>query len=229
MDCKSLGLNMDIIRATISQARPALSQILDLIEATIPAPRDELSEYAPRIISIMIDPEKIGDVIGPGGKIVREIQDVCGVQVDIEDSGRVLITSMDKKNAERAEKMVRDIVRTVKIGEIFEDGEVVKIIDMGAFIKLTPSTDGMLRISEIDYKHVDKITDRLRVGDKVKVKVIRIDHGKVEVSMKALLPMPEGYEDRRRDYSKRDSGRSGFRPRRDMRSSRSRPSGERRY
>lgn len=229
MDCKSLGLNRDIIRTTISQARPALSQILDLIEATIPVPRAELSEYAPRVISLMIDPEKIGDVIGPGGKIVREIQDVCTVQVDIEDSGRVLITSMDKKNAERAEKMVRDIVRTVKIGEIFEEGEVVKIIDMGAFIKLTPSTDGMLRISEIDYKHVDKITDRLRVGDKVKVKVIRIDHGKVEVSMKALLPMPEGYEDRRRDYSKRGGGRSGYRPRRDMRSSQSRPSGERRY
>jgi polyribonucleotide nucleotidyltransferase len=230
MDCKSQGLTMDIIRTAITQARPAINEILNLIINTIPTPRPELSEYAPRIVSIMIDPEKIGDVIGPGGKIVREIQDVCEVQVDIEDDGKVLITSTNKENAERAQQMVTNIVRTVEVGEIFEDAEVVKIIEIGAFVKLTPSTDGMLRISEIDYEHVDRITDRVKVGDKIKVKVIRIDRGKVEVSMKALLPPPPGYEERRRDYSRRGSdGRSGYRPRRDSRGPRGRGSGEKRY
>jgi polyribonucleotide nucleotidyltransferase len=234
MDCKSQGLPMDIIQKTITQARPALTQILDLIESTIPEPKAELSEYAPRIISFDIDPEKIGDVIGPGGKVVREIQDTYSVQIDIEDSGKVLITSTNKENAENAQNTVRNIVRTVEVGEIFDEGEVVKIIEKGAFIKLTPGTDGMLRISEIAYEHIPKITDRLTVGDKVKVKVIRIDHGKVEVSMKALLTPPEGYVERRRDnrYGGGRSGgdRDGYRPRRDSRGSRGRSGGgERRY
>ncbi len=231
MDSKTLGLNMDIIKATVSQARPALTQLLNLIESTIPKPRDDLSEYAPRIISFMIDPEKIGEIIGPGGKIVRGIQDACDVQIDIEDSGRVLITSTDKDGAQRAEKMVRDIVRTVEVGEIFEGAEVVKIIDSGAFVKLTPGTDGFLRISEIEYKHVDKISDRLNIGDKVKVKVIRIENGKVEVSIKTLLTPPEGYVERKR-YDRRNGGRSGgrgYQPRRDTRGSDRRPSRERRY
>ncbi|WP_455393328.1 polyribonucleotide nucleotidyltransferase [[Eubacterium] cellulosolvens] len=235
MDCKSNGLSLDIIRATITQARPALTEIMNLIESTIPVPKPELSEYAPRIISFMIEPDKIGDVIGPGGKIVREIQDTCEVKVDIEDDGRVLITSTNKENAEKAEKMVRNIVRTVEVGEIFEDAEVVKIIEIGAFVKLTPSTDGMLRISEIDHTHVDKVTDRLKVGDKVKVKVIRIDRGKVEVSMKALKPLPPGAEDRRRDYSRRSGqdrrsgGRPGYRGHRNSRPPRGRGSSEKRY
>jgi polyribonucleotide nucleotidyltransferase len=233
MDCKSQGLSMDIIRTAISQARPALIQILDLIEATIPEPRPELSEYAPRIISFTIDPEKIGDVIGPGGKIVREIQDTFSVQIDIEDSGKVLITSTNKENAEGAQNAVKNIVRTVEVGEIFDEAEVVKIIEIGAFVKLTPSTDGMLRISEIDYEHVAKMTDRVNVGDKVRVKVIRIDRGKVEVSMKALKTPPPGYVERRRDSGGRrggSGGRSGFRPRHDSRGSRGRSQGgEKRY
>jgi polyribonucleotide nucleotidyltransferase len=235
MDTKTMGLSMDIIKATIAQTRPALNQILGLIEQTIPTPRPELSQYAPRIISVMIDPEKIGDVIGPGGKVVREIQDVCGVQVDIDDTGKVLITSTNRDDAERAKKMVTDIVRPVEVGEIFDEAEVVKIIESGAFVKLTPGTDGMLRISEIAYEHVDRVSDRLNIGDKVKVKVIRIERGKVEVSMKALLTPPPGWEDRRRNYHRGDDRRggdrrSGYQPRRDSRGSRGRVgSGERRY
>jgi polyribonucleotide nucleotidyltransferase len=215
MDTKSNGLDMEIIRTTFTQARSANNQIIDLIEGTIAQPRPELSEYAPRIISIMIDPERIGEVIGPGGKVVREIQDVCSVQVDIEDDGKVLITSTNKENAEKAQHMVQNIVRVIEVGEIFDEAQVVKIIDSGAFVKLTPGTDGMLRISEIDYKHVDKVTDYMKVGDKVKVKVIRTEMGKVEVSMKALIPPPPGYVERRRSYDNRGGGgRSGYRPRR---------------
>jgi polyribonucleotide nucleotidyltransferase len=213
MDCKSDGLNMDIIQATITQARPALNKILDLIETTIPQPRAELSEYAPRITSFMIDPEKIGDVIGPGGKVVRELQDRFEVRIDIEEDGKVLVTSTNKENAELTEKAIIDIVRVVEVGEIFEEAEVVKVIDSGAFVKLTPGTDGMLRVSELSYEYVKKVTDVVNVGDKVKVKVIRIEGGKVEVSMKALLPVPEGYKPprpRSGGYDKRRSGgRSG--------------------
>jgi polyribonucleotide nucleotidyltransferase len=230
MDCKSSGLNMNIINTTIGQARPALDQILSLIETTIPAPRPELSEYAPRIISFVIDPDKIGDVIGPSGKVVRELQTRFNVQIDIVDEGKVLITGMNKTNAELAEKEIREIVREVEIGDIFEEAEVVKIINIGAFVRLTPGTDGMLRTSEIDHQYVDKVTDRLKIGDKVRVKVINIDNGKVEVSMKALLPVPPGYRDRGRSYNRRSSsGRSGgFRPR-NSRPSRNRTNTERRY
>jgi polyribonucleotide nucleotidyltransferase len=212
MDCKSDGLNLDIIQATISQARMALNQILDLIETTIPTPRAELSDYAPRITSFMIDPEKIGDVIGPGGKIVRELQDRFDVRIDIEEDGKVLVTSTNKENAELTEKAVKDIVRVVEVGEIFEEAEVVKIIESGAFVKLTPGTDGMLRVSEISYDYVKKVSDVLNIGDKVKVKVIRIEGGKVEVSMKALLPVPEGYRpprSRSGGYDRRRSGGGG--------------------
>lgn len=236
MDCKSDGLNMDIVRTAITQAKPALGQILDVMEASIPAPRPELSEYAPRIISLTIDPEMIGNVIGPGGKVVREIQDKFDVHVDIEDDGTVLITSTNKENSELAKKVVEEIVREVKVGDIFEEAEVVKLINIGAFVKLTPGTDGMLRTSEIDYQYVEKPSDRLNVGDKVKVKVIRIESGKVEVSMKALLTPPPGYKERTRDYDRRGGGdrRSGYRPRRDSGSYRRKPSsgsptGERRY
>jgi polyribonucleotide nucleotidyltransferase len=221
MDCKSDGLNIDIIRATINQARPALNQILDLIETTIPQPRSELSEFAPRITSFMIDPEKIGDVIGPGGKVVRELQDRFEVRIDIEEDGKVLVTSTNKENAELTEKAITDIVRVVEVGEIFEEAEVVKVIESGAFVKLTPGTDGMLRVSELSYEYVKKVTDVVNVGDKVKVKVIRIEGGKVEVSMKALLPVPEGYKPprpRSGGYDRRRSGGRGGGGRNDRRS-----------
>ena len=218
MDCKSDGLNMDIIRTAITQAKPAITHILDVIEGTISEPRPELSEYAPRIITVFIDPEMVGSVIGPGGKVVRELQERFSVQIDIEDDGKVLITSTNKENSELAKKAVEEIVREVAVGDIYEEAEVVKIINIGAFVKLTPGTDGMLRISEIDYQHVENISDRLSVGDKVKVKVIRIERGKVEVSMKVLLTPPPGYVERSRDHGRRDGGRSGYRPRRDSRS-----------
>jgi polyribonucleotide nucleotidyltransferase len=232
MDCKSSGLNMEIIRATITQARPALTQLLDLIESTIPEPRPELSDHAPRIISFMINPEKIGDVIGPGGKVVRDLQERHEVQIDIADGGIVLITALNKDNAENAEKEINEIVREVLVDDIFEEAEVVKIINAGAFIKLTPGTDGFLRTSEIDHAYVDKVTDRLALGDKVRVKVIRIENGKVEVSMRALLPPPPGgSRDRDRGYQRRSGVRPGYRSRRDSKPKQDRGSGnrERRY
>jgi polyribonucleotide nucleotidyltransferase len=228
MDCKSSGLDIEIMRATITQARPAITQLLDLIETTIPEPRPELSDHAPRIISFMINPEKIGDVIGSGGKVVRDLQERHEVQIDIADGGIVLITALNKDNAELAQKEINEIVREVLVDDIFEEAEVVKIINAGAFIKLTPGTDGFLRTSEIDHAYVDKVTDRLALGDKVKVKVIRIENGKVEVSMKALLPPPPGgYRDRDRGYQRRSGVRPNYRSRRDSGQNRDHSSGNR--
>jgi polyribonucleotide nucleotidyltransferase len=177
--------------------RKAINEIIDNILQTIPAPREELSEYAPRIISFMVDPSKIGDIIGPGGKIIRAITDELDLKIDINDDGLVMITTTDVERGKQAEDMIRDIVRVVEVEEVFEEAEVVKIMPFGAFVNLTPGTDGMLHVSELEWGRVEKVTDRVNLGDKIKVKVIKIDNGKVDVSMKALTPKPEGYVERR--------------------------------
>jgi polyribonucleotide nucleotidyltransferase len=207
MDTKTRGLTMEMIQVTVAQMRRAMNQLLDAMVAAIPAPRPELSQYAPRIISFSIDPEKIGDVIGPGGKVIRSMTEELGVQIDIEDSGLVVITSNDAEKAKEAQRMITDLVRVVQVGEVFEDAVVVKIMSFGAFVSLTPNQDGLLHVSEIEWGRVEKVTDRLRLGDKVRVKVISIDRGKVDVSARELLPRPEGWvEPPRRSM---DSGRGG--------------------
>ena len=198
MDTKTRGLSRDVVKATFPPMRKAINEILDVIEKAIPEPRKELSPYAPRIISFMIDPEKIRDVIGPGGKVIRAITDELDLKIDLNDDGQVLITTSDVDKGLEAEKMVREIVRVVEVGEIFEEAVVVKIMPFGAFVNLTPGTDGMLHVSEIEWGHVDKVTDRVNLGDKLKVKVIKIDRGKIDVSLKALIPKPEGYVERPR-------------------------------
>jgi polyribonucleotide nucleotidyltransferase len=203
MDTKTPGLTIDIIKATFPQMRKAVSEVLDVLTKAIPEPRKDLSEFAPRIISLTIDPEKIGDVIGPGGKMIRSMCEDFEVQIDVEDDGTIMITSEDSLNAKLAEKKIRSIVRTLEVGDIFEDAEVVKIMPFGAFVKLTEKVDGLLHVSEIEWGHVDKVTDRVQLGDRIRVKVIAIDRGKVEVSMKALTPRPEGVKDSGRKPQRR--------------------------
>jgi polyribonucleotide nucleotidyltransferase len=195
MDTKTPGLTMDIIKATFPQMRKAIKEVLVVMKKAIPEPKKELSDFAPRIISLTIDPEKIGDVIGPGGKMIRSMCEDFEVQIDVEDDGTIMITSEDSTNAKLAEKKIRSIVRTLEVGDIFEDAEVVKIMPFGAFVKLTEKVDGLLHVSEIEWGHVDKVTDRVQLGDRIRVKVIAIDRGKVEVSMKALTPRPEGIKE----------------------------------
>jgi polyribonucleotide nucleotidyltransferase len=198
MDSKTSGLTMEMIRATLPQMRKAITEILAVIEATIKEPRKELSPYAPRIIQFMIDPEKIGDVIGPGGKVIRAITEELDLKIDINDDGLVAITTNDVEKGKQAEKMIRDIVRVIEVGEIFEEAEVVKIMPFGAFVNLTPGQDGMLHVSEIEWGRVEKVTDRVNLGDRLRVKVTRIERGKVDVSMRALIPKPEGYVEQMR-------------------------------
>jgi polyribonucleotide nucleotidyltransferase len=214
MDTKTPGLTMPMIKATFPPMRKAIDEILAVVKKAIPEPRKELSEHAPRIIALKIDTEKIGDVIGPGGKVIRGLCEEHDVQIDVEDDGTVMVTSTNAANAKTVEGIIKSIVRNLEVGDIFEDAEVVKIMPFGAFVKLTPKTDGLLHVSELDWGHVDKVTDRVNVGDKIRVKIIEIDRGKVEVSLKALMPRPPGVEDKPR----RDTRRSGP-PRRDQRRS----------
>jgi polyribonucleotide nucleotidyltransferase len=206
MDTKTRGLTTDIIDTAFLQMRRAINEILDSMEKTIPKPKEALSPYAPRIIFFMIDPQKIGDVIGPGGKVIRAITDELDLQIDINDDGMVLITSTNAENAKEAEKIIKELVRVVEVGEIFDEAEVVKIMSFGAFLSLTSGTDGFLHVSEIAWERVEKVTDRLKLGDKVRVKVIRIEDGKIDLSAKVLLPKPEGYSARPRRRGPRSGG-----------------------
>lgn len=193
MDTKTEGLTWDIVEQTIKQAYEARLVILDTMKAAIAEPRADLSEFAPRIVTIQIDPEKIREVIGPGGKVINKIIDETGVQIDIEQDGRVMITSSDKDGMAKAIKMVEDIVREVEAGQIYE-GPVVRLEDFGAFVQVLPNKDGLVHVSEISWNRVGRPSDVLKLGDIVKVKVKEIDNlGRVNLTMKELTEKPEGW------------------------------------
>lgn len=185
MDTKTEGLTLDIIKEALPRATKAINEILDVIEKTIPEPNKELSQYAPRIVSFKIDPEKIGAVIGPGGKVINEIIDETGVSIDIEDDGLVMVTGTGDNGTDQAVARIKDLTREAKVGDIYV-GEVVRMMEFGAFVEIFPGTDGMVHISEItDKERVNDINKYLKVGQKVKVKVIKIDEkGRINLSIK---------------------------------------------
>ncbi|MBN1778839.1 MAG: polyribonucleotide nucleotidyltransferase [Candidatus Buchananbacteria bacterium] len=190
LDTKTDGLTLEIVEKTLHQALAARMEILTVMAQAIAQPRADLSSFAPRIEIIKINPDKIRDVIGPGGKIINEIIDKTGVQIDIEQDGTVMITSVDQAKGKEASDWVKSIVKELQVGEIYE-GTISRLLDFGAIVELLPNKDGMVHISEISHQRVNDINDALHLGDKVKVKVIGIDGGKVSLSMKALLPRPE--------------------------------------
>lgn len=192
MDIKIDGVSRDILMRALAQAKEARIELLDHIHGTIAEPRDDLSPYAPRITGLMIDPEKIGEVIGSGGKVIHKITEETGAQIEIEDDGRVSIIASDD-GALAAKKIIEDIVHEIEVGEIFE-GTVTKIVDFGAFVEILWQKEGLLHISNIDHKRIAQVSDVLSVGDKVKVKVINLERGKIGLSRKALLPKPERKE-----------------------------------
>jgi polyribonucleotide nucleotidyltransferase len=216
MDTKTEGLSWDLVKETFKLAKEARLKILDVIAKTIPAPRAEMSPYAPRIITININPDKIRDVIGPGGKMINKIIDETGVSIDIEDDGRVMITSNDADGMQKAINWVKELTHEVTAGETYE-GTVVRLEDFGAFVNILPGQDGLVHVSEISYERVNRPGDLLNLGDKVKVVVREIDNlGRINLSIKALLPKPEGYVDRpafdrppRKDFGGRGGGRGG--------------------
>ncbi|PIR04504.1 MAG: polyribonucleotide nucleotidyltransferase [Candidatus Magasanikbacteria bacterium CG11_big_fil_rev_8_21_14_0_20_39_34] len=206
MDTKTMGLNFDIIKQTLTQGYQARVQILEKMTAVIPEPRAELSEYAPRIETITVDPEKIGEIIGPGGKTIKKIIEDTGVDIDIQQDGRVLITSNDAEAMQKAKEIIGNIVKEVEAGEIYE-GKVVRLEDFGAFVNILPGKDGLVHVSEIAWERTNKPSDILKIGDMVKVKVKEIDNlGRVNLSIKALLPRPENFHEERPHDNSRGQG-----------------------
>lgn len=197
MDIKVTGITKNIFEEALAQAHKARLEILDNMLACISEPRTQLSPYAPKIAMMNIDPDKIKDVIGPGGKMINEIIAQCdNVKIDIDDDGKVVIYHNDYDTIEKAKQMISDIVRVAKVGDVYA-AKVVRLEKFGAFVNLFGNTDGLLHISKISHHRVDKVEDVLKLGDVIDVKVTEIDNkGRINVSAKALLPKPKIEEEK---------------------------------
>ncbi|NNF67647.1 MAG: polyribonucleotide nucleotidyltransferase, partial [Gammaproteobacteria bacterium] len=184
MDIKIEGINADIMKQALAQARDARLHILDEMAKVLPTPREEMSEWAPTIISIKIDPEKIRDVIGKGGSVIRSITEETGATIDIDNDGSVKIASVDGASGREALKRVQMITADVEVGTIYE-GKVARLMDFGAFVTILPGKDGLVHISQISNERVEKVSDKLKEGDVIKVKVLEVDRqGRIRLSMK---------------------------------------------
>ncbi len=199
MDIKIKGISYEILREALAQAREARLFILDRMRETISEPRPELSPYAPRITILKIDPEKIGDLIGPGGKHIRHIIEETGVKIDVEDDGTVYVASTDSASSERAIRMIRELTEEPEVGKIYT-GRVVRITDYGAFVEILPGQEGLVHISQLADYRVPSVRDVVRVGDEIMVMVIDIDReGKIKLSRQAVLEGWTAEEARRKD------------------------------
>ncbi len=191
LDVKVEGLPLDIFPEVLRQAKAARLEILAKMNQAISSPRKDLSPYAPRIVTIQINPDKIRDVIGPGGKTINAIINDTGVDIDIEDSGLVMVTSVDKEAMEKAVEWIKNLTREVKVGEQFE-GRITRIMEFGAFAEVLPGQEGLIHVSEIAPFHVDRVDHYLKVGQVVPVKVIEIDEvGRINLSCKNLLKLEQ--------------------------------------
>ena len=187
MDCKIQGVSREIMAKAMEQARVGRLHILEQMNKTIDTPRDELSQWAPRITTLHINPDRIRDLIGPGGKVIRGIQETCEVRIKVDDSGRVDVASSDPENTDKAIAMIREITQEAEIGALYV-GVVKRIVDFGAFVEIFPGTDGLVHISHLAHERVNKVTDVLDEGDEVLVRVIDIDRsGKIRLSRKEAL------------------------------------------
>ncbi len=214
LDTKTDGLTEEIIAKTFKQGREALNQVLDVLNKELSTPRTDLSPYAPRIISFRVNPEKIGAIIGPGGKIINKIIEETEVSIDIDDDGLVMICSTNSENGKKAEKMVKDIVREYEVGEIFT-GKVVRLMDFGAFVQLSTNQDGMVHVSEMAPYRVSRPSDLVNIGDTVQVKIKEIDaQGRINLSMKGLVENEILWKDKKGESSDNggfhDRGGNGY-------------------
>jgi polyribonucleotide nucleotidyltransferase len=192
LDLKIEGIGEDIIRAALDQAKEARKEILKAMLSTLGRPRTELSDRAPRLLTTKISPDKIGLLIGPGGKTIKGIQESTGAKIDVDDDGTVYVAHSDAAGAEAALAKVEALCEEVQVGKIYT-GKVASIKDFGAFIEIVPGKDGLLHISEIDHYRVGRVDDVLQMGDVLEVKVIAIDdQNRVKLSRKALIAPPAG-------------------------------------
>jgi polyribonucleotide nucleotidyltransferase len=186
MDIKVPNVTIDIMREALEQARRGRLFILDKMTEAIPEPRAQMSEYAPRIYTISIPVDKIREVIGPGGKVIRGIIEQTGVKIDVSDDGTVNVASNDAAAAQKALQIIGDITAVAEIGKTYL-GKVVRIVDFGAFVEIFPGTDGLLHISEIAENRIKDVRDELKEGDQILVKVLALEGNKIKLSRKAVL------------------------------------------
>jgi len=183
MDVKVEGISKEIMKEALERAKKARLEILDSMDKVLAKPRPQLSPYAPRILTIQINPEKIREVIGPGGKIINEIIDQTGAQIDIQDSGLIFVTSEKEESAEKAVSWIKNITREVKVGEVFQ-GQVKRILDFGAFVEILPGQEGLIHISKLSRERVRRVEDVVNIGDVVSAKVISIDdQGRINLAL----------------------------------------------
>jgi len=214
VDIKVEGLSLDIIKAAFAMTKKGRLQIInDILLPKIAAPREELSPYAPRIVSMQIPVDKIREVIGSGGKVINKIIADTGAQIDINDEGKLYISTPDLEKADKAKKIITGIISDPEVGAEFE-GTVTRLMDFGAFVEFIPGKEGLVHISKLAWNRVDKVEDVVHEGDKVKVKVIEIDNqGRINLSIRDTLPKPEGFveeEPRKREPRNRDRRGGGF-------------------
>lgn len=184
MDVKIEGVTEEILKEALEKGEKARIQILDKIEKVLSKPRTQLSPFAPRILTLQINPEKIREVIGPGGKVINEIIEECGVSIDIEDTGKVFITAEKEEAAKKALSWIKNITREIKVGEIFQ-GKVKRILDFGAFVEILPGQEGLVHISQLAPYRVRRVEDVVKIGQIIPVKVISIDEqGRINLSLK---------------------------------------------
>jgi polyribonucleotide nucleotidyltransferase len=209
MDIKISGITSKLLSEALAQARDARLFILEKIKGAISAPREELKPHVPRMTIVKVDPEKIGAIIGPGGKMIRNIQETTGTRIDIEDDGTVFISAADGDSSKAAKEMVEGLVEEAVSGRIYT-GKVVRTTDFGAFVEILPGTDGLVHISQLDSEHTEKVEDVARVGEEITVMVTNVGQdGKIRLSRKAVLEgwtLEEAMENDRRPSGRRPSG-----------------------
>lgn len=209
MDIKIHGVTREVLSKALAQANKARAEIREVMKGAISEPRKEVSEYAPKMLTFMIDPDKIRDVIGTGGKVINDIIAKCdNIKIDVEDSGQITLYHVSRDMINKAKQMIDDITREAKVGEIYE-GKITRVEDYGVFVNLFGDTDGLCHVSRLDWNYVDDASKLYKVGDTLKVVVIGLDEkGKIKLSHREFLEKPEGYQERSEKPHNKDNGKS---------------------
>lgn len=209
MDIKIHGVTREVLSKALAQANKARAEIREVMKGAINEPRKEVSEYAPKMLTFMIDPDKIRDVIGTGGKVINDIIAKCdNIKIDVEDSGQITLYHVSRDMINKAKQIIDDITREAKVGEIYE-GKITRVEDYGVFVNLFGDTDGLCHVSRLDWNYVDDASKLYKVGDTLKVVVIGLDEkGKIKLSHREFLEKPEGYQERSEKPHNKDNGKS---------------------